>query len=387
MKRVRGRIVRTLLAVAAVTAVAACGNGDDPNASKSATVRVSLTDTPACGFDHVYVTVEKVRINASSSADERSAGWTDIVVNPPKKIDLLELTNGRLEELGQAPIADGDYAQIRLVLRSNGNSVVPIGGLETSLLTPSSAETGIKVIRPFRVAPNERVDLVLDFDACRSIVQRGTGSYSLNPVINGRLIDAVIEGAVDPTASDAIVSVQKNGAVVRSTVPVAGTGAFSVPFLDSEQSPYEVVVTAADRSTAVITGVPATALAVTSLGTIPMPASSLLIPSRTASGTVDPVAAREAAEVRAAQAIGVPAVEIAFRNVNLLTGAYTLSLPRDASRLAAYSTTLPLTFTAQTATEGQYTLQARAADYTPKTEPADLRTTNLTINFTLNAVP
>jgi hypothetical protein len=378
-------MVRPLLAVAAI-AVAACGSGED-GTSKSATVRVSLTDAPACGFDRVFVTVDRVRVHASSTAEESSAGWTDIFVNPPKKIDLLGLINGVTEELGQAPIAPGDYTQLRLLLRANGSSVVPTGGSETTVQTPSSLQSGIKVTRPFSVEANKRVDVVLDFDACRSIVQRGNNSYSLKPVVTGHLVDSTIEGAVDPNVAGVTVSVQKNGEVVRSTVPDAGTGAFSVPFLDSAQSPYDVVVTALDRSTAVITGVPATKSVVTALGTIPMPASGLSMPSRTVSGTIDPVTARDTAEVRAMQAVGVPAVEIAFRNVNSLTGTYTLSLPREAPRLAAHSTTLPLTFTAQTAAEGGYTVQARATNFAPKTEPADIRTTNLTVNFTLDAAP
>lgn len=382
-----GRIVQAMLAASVVATVGACGSGVDEADSKSATVRVSVTDAPTCGFDNVFVTVEKVRIHASLTADERSTGWTDMSVNPPKRIDLLNLANGRTEALGQAPIAAGDYVQIRLLLRQNGNSVVPTGGFETSLQTPSELETGIKVIRSFSVAANARADLVLDFDACRSIVQRGTGSYSLQPVVTGHLVDSVIEGIVDPTVTGATVSVQKNGEVVRSTVPATDSGAFSIPFLDSTHSPFVVVVTAADRSTAVITGVPAPKSGVTSLGTIPMPASSLSPPSRTVGGTVGPIAARDAAEVRAMQAVGVPAVEIGFRNVNSLTGAYTLSLPRDAARLAAYSTARLLTFTAQTATEGQFTLQARATGFAPKVEPADLRASNLTINFTLDAAP
>jgi len=387
MKHATKTMLRTLMAIAALAAVAGCGSGSDKDESKTATVRVQLADTPACGYERVYVTVEKVRIHASSTADERSSGWTDITVNPPKKVDLVELINGRTVELGQARLEPGDYTQVRLVLRTNGNSVVPTGGRETSLLTPSAVQTGIKVIRPFGVADNESVDLVLDFDACRSVVQRGSSSYSLKPVVTGHLVDATIEGVVEPTVTDAVVSVQKNGEVIRSTVPVVGTGAFSIPFLDSAQSPYEVVVTAPDRSIAVISGVPAADSAITSVGTIPMPASALLIPSRTVTGTIDPLAARDTAEVRATQAVGVPAVEVAFRNVNSLTGIYTLLLSRDAPRLAAYSTTLPLTFTAQTATEGQYTLQARATGSAPKAEPADIRTTNLTINFALDPAP
>jgi hypothetical protein len=387
MRPLLNATVRRLLAAAAIASLAACGSGDAETDAKSANVRVSLTDAAACGFDRVFVTVEKVRVHASASASELSAGWADIVVSPARRIDLLALNNGALEQLGQAPVAPGDYAQIRLVLRRNGNSVVPTGGLETPLQTSSAVETGIRIIRPFNVQANERADVVLDFDACRSIIERGVGSYSLEPVVTGHLIDASIEGVVEQTVADAVVSVQKNGAVIRSTVPDANTGVFRIPFLDSAQSPYEVVVTANGRSTAVIAGVPASRSAVTSVGTIPMPASTLAAPTGTASGTLNPVAAREIAEVRATQAVGVPAVEIAFRNVNSSTGVYTLTLPRDTPRLAAYSTTQPLTFTAQAASEGRYTLQARATGFAPRTEAVDLRTTNMTVNFTLDAVP
>lgn len=386
MTFVAGSAFRAALAAFAAVQLAACGAGDDPADSKSATLRVSLADASACGFDRVYVTVERVRVHPSTTVDERAAGWTDITVNPPKKIDLLALSNGQTELLGQAPIADGDYAQIRLVLRRSGISVVPAGGQETAVQAGSEVERGIRIVKPFSVAANERVDVVLDMDACRSIVPGAIGSYSLKPVVTAHLIDAEIAGSVDPGAAGAVVSVQKNGETIRSTVPEA-TGAFRVPFLDSAQSPYEVVVTAPDRSTAVITGVPANRSAVTSVGSIPMPAAGLAPPSRTVSGTVGPFAAQEIAEVRAVQAVGVPAVEVALRNVNAGNGAYTLALPREAPRLAAYSTRLPLAFTAQTATEGRYTVQARAAGFAPKAELADLRSANLTLNFTLDAVP
>jgi hypothetical protein len=116
---------------------------------------VALTDAPACGFDAVNVTVNKVRVNASAS--ESDADWTDITLNPARKINLLNLTNGALETLGQASLPAGHYSQLRLVLDANtatglSNSVVPTGGTEQSLVTPSAVQSGIKLVNEFDVA-------------------------------------------------------------------------------------------------------------------------------------------------------------------------------------------------------------------------------------------
>ena len=128
--------------------LAACGGGGDDGstvtpASGTGTLRVALTDAPACGFDHVYVTVERVRVHQTSSANDNDAGWSEIVLNPTQRIDLLGLTNGVLAELGQTPLGAGQYQQVRLVLSPNrggtpANSVVPTGGIETALDTPSA---------------------------------------------------------------------------------------------------------------------------------------------------------------------------------------------------------------------------------------------------------
>ncbi len=154
------------------------------------TLRVALTDAPACGYDHVYVTVDRVRVHASSSAADNDGGWSEVVLNPARRIDLLSLTNGVLAELGQIALPAGQYTQVRLVLVPNGsgapaNAVVPTGGTEIPLDTPSATQSGLKLIHGFTVQPNTLVDLVLDFDACKSIVKRGnSGRYNLKPVIS-----------------------------------------------------------------------------------------------------------------------------------------------------------------------------------------------------------
>jgi hypothetical protein len=106
-----------LMASLVAVLVAGCGGGSDMPVP--GTLGVSLTDAPACGYDAVNVTVNKVRVHQSASAPDTAAGWTDITLNPPRKINLLSLNNGVLDSLGETPLAAGQYTQLRLVLDPN----------------------------------------------------------------------------------------------------------------------------------------------------------------------------------------------------------------------------------------------------------------------------
>src|SRR4051812_38668135 len=96
--------------------LAACGGGGGGSDGGRGTLRMALTDAPSCGYDHVWVTVEKIRVNQSSTAGDSDSGWSDMTLSPARRIDLLSLTNGVLEELGSMPLTAGHYNQIRLVL-------------------------------------------------------------------------------------------------------------------------------------------------------------------------------------------------------------------------------------------------------------------------------
>jgi Domain of unknown function (DUF4382) len=408
LKLVTTRIVRTLLAASTLAVVAACGGGGDvPQGS----VRFSMTDAPSCKVGNedlakVFVTVERVRVHQSANAEPNSIGWTNVPISPAKKINLLDLTNGKLEELGTAPLAAGNYTQVRLVLSANtGNtpahSVVRAGEtLEIPLQTPSAAQSGLKLIRPFTVQENTLVDVVIDFDACRSIVARGNGSFGLKPVLTADLRTAAgIVGFVESGVADVTVSVQKGGKVFRSTTPSA-TGEFTLAYLDENQSPYDVVVTAPTRGTSVVPSVPVSTSAVARLSTaddpIPLPAAGSPA-SRTASGTLGSTDAARAAEaretgvIRALQAVGsIPAIEVATVNVNATTGAYTLMLPTAQPLLAPYSTTLPLSFavpTAPPAVNFSYKLEAGASGYTTQTTDIGTVTTDAVWNPLLVPTP
>lgn len=396
----------TLFATTAIAAAAlvACGGGGGGSAtpapaSTMGTLGVSLTDAPACGFDAVNVTVNKVRVNQSASASDTDAGWTDIVLSPAKKINLLNLTNGTLESLGQTSLAAGHYTQLRLVLDANtgtglANSVVPTGGTaEKSLDTPSAVQSGIKLVGEFDVAAGQRVDLVLDFNACKSVLTKGNGTYALKPVIkviptavNG--ISGFISSAL--LGSHVMVSAQQNGVVVSSTVPSA-TGEFFLARLASGN--YDVVITADGRAASVVAAVPvATTTSNTALSTASAPITLAASAAGSISGTVTmtPASATEAAFVSAKQSFAAgPTVTIKYQGADLASGAYTLSqLPLAAPQYAAYSATLPLVF-AQSLTSvpgaGRYKVDGSTTGYAVKSiAVVDVTAANqVNVNFAL----
>jgi hypothetical protein len=385
----------------AAASLVACGGGGgstaptQPPVSTMGTLAVSMTDAPACGFDAVNVTVSKVRVNKSASASETDSGWTDITLSPAKKINLLTLTNGALEALGQASLDAGHYSQMRLVLDANtsgtANTVLPSGKTtEVALDTPSAVQSGLKLVGEFDVAAGQKSDIVLDFDACKSVLTKGNGKYALKPVI--KMVPAAVNGISGYVAtallnSHVSVSAQQGGKIVGATVPDPTTGQFLVSHLPAGN--YDVVITA-DNSAAAVVGAVPVATAITQLSTtaapIVLPAS--IMGSIGGTVTLNPVSATEAAYVAATQSFASgPTVTIKYQGADLATGAYTLAnLPVSAPQYAVYSSTLPLAFAASASIgAGKYSVEASANGYTSKkVDGVDITTANQSnVNFTL----
>lgn len=362
----------TLATVFAAGLLAACGGGgggEGGGIGGTGTLHVSLTDAPSCGYDQVNVTIDRVRVNQSASAADADGGWSEIVLSPARRVDLLTLSNGVLEDLGQTALPAGKYTQLRLVLAPNdaanplANSVVPTGGTETALTTPSAQQSGLKMNVDIDVAADKIADVVLDFDACKSVVKRGnSGQYNLKPVITvvPVLSDAGLRviGYVDPALGTANtqVSVQAAGVPVKAAAPDA-TGKFvlyPVPV-----GTYDLVVTSSGRVTAVMTGVPVVSTAFTTLNSATIPISPPVATMRSVSGTITPATGT----VRALQPLtGGPTVEVAWGAVDALSGAFSFSLPIEAPVKTAYvANPATLTFTPDATAAGKYTLEAASA--------------------------
>jgi hypothetical protein len=362
-------------------------------------LKVSLTDAPACGYDNVWVTVTKVRVHRSDAAGESDSGWSEIVVDPStrgRKIDLLELQNGVLADLGQTALPAGHYSQVRLVLADNAtvadaNQLVLSGTkARVALDTPSAQQSGLKLKHGFDVEDGAEADLVLDFDACRSIVKAGnSGKYNLKPVLKVMpLLTGSVTGSVDPQAarSSATVSLQRfdpaSGmvSVVRATTAKAdGTWTLSpVPTSPSGAPGYNLVIGASGYANVVYTNVPVATGAATAIPGVTLDAAD----ERMITGIL-PIVENSNGEVRALQTV-VPGtgattevvIQAGFANADSVTGHYELRVPAEAARVAPYGEE-PV----PGAAGGQYTVKARVGGDEVAAE-ADVSSGDIGIDFT-----
>ncbi|WP_048985951.1 DUF4382 domain-containing protein [Burkholderia cenocepacia] len=380
-------IIKSALCAAFVPFVlAGCGGGDDGGGTQTGTLHVAMTDAPSCGFDHVYITVSQVRVNANANAADNDGGWSTVSLATPQKIDLLSLTNGVLADLGQTALPAGQYQQVRLVLAQNqgntlANSVVPTGGTEQALATPSATQSGYKIIQPFTVQPNTLVDLVLDFNACKSIVQRGNGSYALKPVVTAipTVVSGAISGYVASAEAGATVYAEQGGKVVRGTVAdSSGKFVLSPLIQSSTQGNYDVVIVQNNFASGIVRSVPVVVNTTTAVSASNAP---ITLPASTMSTVSGTVTASANAFVRALQTIGANAYEITSINANMDTGAYSLSVPAAAPIVGTYSGSLPVALAAALAAAGQYTIEADAASGATQSANVNATTSQSNVNF------
>ncbi len=206
---------------------------------------------------------------------------------------------------------------------------------------------------------------------------------SPSPLQNG------IRGVVDPAflASHVAVSAQQGGEVIRSTVPNPVTGEFFLARFES--GTYDLVVTADDHATAVITAVPVandTFIAVA--GTLVQPITLEPSAMHTLTGTVtlNPASTTETvAFVTAKQTLGNGVtVTVKTKSATLMGGNYSLALPAEAPWVGPYGTgTLPISLTPVPGAAGKYAIEASAEGYATESVDKDVSSADATQNFVL----
>jgi len=369
---------------ALATLIAACGGGG--GGTPTGTMRLSLTDSPACGYDNVFVTVEKVRVHQSGGAGDNDSGWAEVVLPTPQRVDLLTLTNGTLLPLGQTELPAGSYTQMRLVLGNKpppgspqgmlANSIKPTGSAETELTTPSGQQSGLKMNVNITVPAGQVADFAIDFDACKSFVKSGnSGKYAIKPVLTVTPIVSSsaqrVVGYVDPVlaAGTTSISLQQGGVSIKGTVPGANGSFVLYPV---PAGIYDLVVTSAGRATTVMTGVPVTTTAVTTvnaLATVIAP-PALVQGTQGVTGSVSPATAT----VRSLQTLsGGLSIETHWASVDATSGEFTFSLPIDPPVRTVYAPNTPtMTLTPDALALGLYTIEARL-DGNTKTQAIDTK--------------
>ncbi len=220
---------KVLLAVFIVIAgslVYSCS--DDENGTAKFSLR--LTDSPA-EFEEVLIDVQEVKVSFQSE-DEDEISWITLDGLEPAVINLLELTNGTDVLLADEELPVGTISQIRLVLGDNNQ--VKVDGEYYDIKTPSAQQSGLKLNVHAELQAGITYKMWLDFDAGRSVVEKGNGSYSLKPVIRTftEATSGAIRGTVSPVESNVYIHAISEDLDTVSTYADTETGFFLIRALE-----------------------------------------------------------------------------------------------------------------------------------------------------------
>jgi len=208
----------------------ACGGGGGSGGDvATGTLSLSLTDASSSDYQAVFVTIDEVQVHLRGNENNPNHWKSVDMPISPLTVDLFDLVNGVREDLGLVDLDAGRYTQMRLIIGNYPNpdyhpfANYVITNTETpvvhELKIPSGYNTGFKVVNGFTINADQMTELILDFDATRSVIQAGSsGQWLLKPTVKAIEEEgyAIIEGRVTdgaiPTPSGidgVLVTVQK----------------------------------------------------------------------------------------------------------------------------------------------------------------------------------
>ena len=162
------------------------------------TLKIYLTDASgnykendSGTYSAVYITISKIEAHTTGDNDGDKGSWKPLKEwNEGLLVNLKELED-RSMLLASLELEPNKYTQLRIFLSEDASPVL-VGeegqdGPTTETVTleiPSSANTGIKLNRPFEIVAGGITKLTMDFDAEKSVVETGSRKYKLKPVIH-----------------------------------------------------------------------------------------------------------------------------------------------------------------------------------------------------------
>ncbi len=203
------------VAISLVLAFSGCNAVSDA-LGLTGTAKIAITDSPvdATNVAGVYIKVDSVEFHRSDMAKDEFEEMPGF--EGPKTYNLMDLTNGNSDMVGDLTLTAGQYTQIRFILdmpevgkqapSTPGCYIEFTDGTTAPLFVPSGSKSGFKFTGSFNVPINGSVDITVDFDVRKSLVKRADGTYILKPTTMHRLVVNDQAGDIKGTITNYIPS-------------------------------------------------------------------------------------------------------------------------------------------------------------------------------------
>jgi len=206
--------------------------------NKTGNLTILLTDA-AANYDSVNITFAEVSAHLDSS-------WLTVMTDTTT-VNLLDWANGNAMVLGSEDVPVGKYTQIRIKII---DAEIGVDGQVFPLDVPSGAQSGLKFGPQFTINEGSTYEMVIDFDASRSIVTTGPPhnphGYKLKPRI--RITSTAITGSISGTVLNPVnlpvAYAIQNGDTLTSSLLDTTSGYFKLAFLPEGMYNVSVVDTA-----------------------------------------------------------------------------------------------------------------------------------------------
>lgn len=164
---------------------------------------------------------EQVNIHVVGAEINVDGEWVELDVNE-EVYDLCELVNGTSEVIANEDIPAGEIGQLRLLLGEQNTLKLRGEDDLVPLSTPSGQTSGYKIKIQDNLTAGITYNLVIDFDASRSVVKAGnSGKYNLKPVVRAfpEALDGAISGSITPIESSPTIYAILGSDTITSTLP------------------------------------------------------------------------------------------------------------------------------------------------------------------------
>lgn len=251
---------KLLLALGAIACfgISSCKKNDESK-SLVTTSQMSfrLTDAPGA-YEAVYIDVQGIEVN------HETKGWISLNVDKPGRYNLLDLRNGADVLLCQSDVPSGKVNQVRLILGSNNS--VKVKGKEYPLDAPSAEQSGLKLNLMQDLKADASYSFWLDFDAGKSVVETGSGSYKLKPLLRTytQATNGKIKGSIGVLYTGTIIYAI-NGTDTFSTYP-NNDGSFL--FCGLPEASYNLRIETSTTASLTLSGISVTFGSITDLGVL-----------------------------------------------------------------------------------------------------------------------